>query len=99
MGTRFAVFGLVLIGLLACSFLSLRSGESSVLEIFLWLGALLVACAVALWPFAGRDQRAELKLERPSWADRVEFHDGPPVPRTAASPRGTSLHLPGRRDG
>jgi len=92
MGTRFAIFGLAVAGILACAFVSLRTGQSSVLEIFFWLGALLVTCAVALWPFAGRDQRAELKLERPSWADRVEFREGPPVPRTAASPRGTSPH-------
>jgi hypothetical protein len=96
---RFAVFGLIVAGILACAFFSLRSGQSSVLEIFLWLGALLVTCAVALWPFAGRDQRAELKLERPSWADRVEFRESPPVPRTAASLRGGPPHTRTTRDG
>ena len=92
MNTRFIVFGLILVAILACAFVSLRSEQSGVLDIFLWLGLLLVTCAVALWPSAGRDQRAELKLERPSWADRVEFREGPSVPRTAASPRGVSTH-------
>jgi hypothetical protein len=88
MGARFAVFGLILAAILACAFASLHAGQSSVLEIFLWLGLILVTCAVALWPFAGRDQRAELRLERPSWADRIDFREPPPVPRSAAASRG-----------
>ena len=62
MGMRFVVFGLILAAILASAFVSLQSGQSSVLEIFFWLGAILVTCGVALWPFAGRDQRAELEL-------------------------------------
>ena len=91
MGARFAVFGLVLAGILACAFTSLQSGQSSVLEILFWLGLILVASAVALWPFAGRDQRAELKLERLSWADRIEFKEPPSAPRSAVSGRGSPI--------
>ena len=90
MSTRFAVFGLVLAGILASAFFSLQSGQPSLLEVFAWLGVILVVCAVALWPFAGRDQRAELELERLSWADHIEFREPPAVPRTAASARGAS---------
>jgi hypothetical protein len=88
MSTRFAVFGLVLAGIVAGACVSLQSGTPSLLEVFAWLGVILVVCAVALWPFAGRDQRAELKLERISWADHIEFREPPAVPRTAASARG-----------
>jgi hypothetical protein len=88
MSTRFAVFGLVLVGIIASAFFSLQSGQPSLLEVFAWLGVILVVCAVALWPFAGRDQRAELELERLSWADHIEFREPPAVPRTAASARG-----------
>lgn len=91
MGMRFVVFGLILAGILASAFVSLQSGQSSVLEVFFWLGLILVTCAVALWPFAGRDQRAELALERPSWADRVDFREPPAVPRVAASGRGAPV--------
>jgi hypothetical protein len=88
MGMRFVVFGLILACILASAFFSLQSGQSSVLEIFFWLGAILVTCGVALWPFAGRDQRAELELERQTWADNIEFRETPAVPRTAMSGRG-----------
>lgn len=88
MGMRFVVFGLILAAILASAFVSLQSGQSGVLEIFFWLGAILVTCAVALWPFAGRDQRAELELERQTWADNIEFREPPAVPRTDMSGRG-----------
>jgi hypothetical protein len=88
MGTRFWVFGLVLACILASAFVSLRAGESTVLELFGWLALVLVTCAIGLWPFAGRDQRAELELERQTWADNIEFRETPAVPRTAMSGRG-----------
>lgn len=91
MGMRFVVFGLLLAAILGSAFVSLQSGQSSVLEIFFWLGAILVTCAVALWPFAGRDQRAELELERLSWADHIEFREPPAVPRVAAPDRGAPV--------
>lgn len=91
MGARFVIFGLVLAGIVASAFVSLRTGQSGVLEIFVWLALILVTCAVALWPFAGRDQRAELKLERLSWADRIEFREHSSVPRTAAPGRGAPV--------
>jgi hypothetical protein len=91
MSTRFAVFALVLAGIIAGAYVSLQSGQPSLLEVFFWLGVMLVVCAVALWPFAGRDQRAELKLERISWADHIEFREPPAVPRTAASARGVPV--------
>jgi hypothetical protein len=91
MGTRFWVFGLVLACILASAFVSLRAGESTVLELFGWLALVLVTCAIGLWPFAGRDQRAELKLERPTWADRVEFREPRAVPRSGVSERGAPV--------
>ena len=42
MSTRFAVFGLVLAGILASAFVSLQSGQPSLLEVFFWLGVILV---------------------------------------------------------
>lgn len=91
MGTRFWVFGLVLVGIVASALVSLRAGESSMLELLGWLALVLVTCAIGLWPFAGRDQRAELKLERSSWADRVEFREPRAVPRNGVSERGASV--------
>ncbi|MBX9590491.1 MAG: hypothetical protein K2X43_14385 [Hyphomonadaceae bacterium] len=99
MGMRFVIFGLVLAGILASAFVSLRSAETGVLAVFFWLAVILVACAVALWPFAGRDQRAELKLERPSWADRIEFREPPAVPRSAVSGRTSPLDSRTSRSG
>ena len=99
MSTRFAVFGLVLAGILASAFASLQSGQSSLLEVFFWLGVILIVCAIALWPFAGRDQRAELELERLSWADHIEFREPPGVPRTAASARGAPVDSRTSRSG
>lgn len=91
MSARFAGFGLALAGIMACAFASLQSGQSSILEIFFWLALILVACAVALWPFAGRDQRAELKLERASWADRIDFQEPPAASRSTVSARGAPV--------
>ncbi len=85
---RFVVFGLILVGIVASAYVSLQAGQSSVLQVFFWLGLILVTCAVALWPFAGRDQRVELELERQTWADNIEFRETPAVPRTAMSGRG-----------
>ena len=99
MGARFAVFGLALAGILACAFTSLQSGQSSVLEIFFWLALILVACALALWPFAGRDQRAELMLERSSWADRIDFKEPAAAPRSSAGGRNTPVETPVSRAG
>lgn len=89
MSARFWISAVVLAGVAAGAFFSLRSGESSLINLFVWLGLLLVTCAVALWPAAGRDERAELKLDRTSWADRVEFREPRAVPRSGASERGT----------
>jgi hypothetical protein len=91
MDGRFITFGLALAAILACAVASLQTGESSVLEVVFWLGLILVTCAAMLWPFAGRDQRAELRLERPSWADRIDFTEPPAAPRSALSARGTPV--------
>jgi hypothetical protein len=37
---------------------------------------MLAVSALALWPSTGRDQRAELELERRGWGDRIEFPKG-----------------------
>jgi hypothetical protein len=55
---------------------SLQSETASALDLFFWLLAMLVVSALALWPSTGRDQRAELELERRGWADRIEFDKG-----------------------
>jgi hypothetical protein len=69
--TVFLGTALALILVLACP--SLRSESASAFELFFWLLAILVVSGVALWPSTARDQRAELRLERPGWADRIEF--------------------------
>ena len=98
MGMRFVVFGLILAAILASAFDQSAVGPvERVLEIFFWLGAILVTCGVALWPFAGRDQRAELELERQTWAERQRVqgaarsashrHVGPRRPRKSRTIR------------
>ena len=85
--------------MLMCAVFNLRPGETGVFEIFLWLLFLLVACGVALWPSTGRDQRAELALERLSWADRVEFGEPTEGGRSAAPLRGMPRSAPTSRVG
>ena len=85
MGKRYLFLGgaLALILVLACS--SLRSEAASALDLFFWLFLLLAVSGLALWPSTGRDQRAELRLERRGWADRIEF-DGSKVAGGTAPP-------------
>lgn len=91
MSARFWISSVFLVGVVVGAFVSLRAGEPGLIDIFVWLGLILVACAVALWPIAGRDERAELKLDRTSWADRVEFREPRAVPRSGASERGSPV--------
>ncbi len=87
MGKRFLALAaaLGLIVLLAAS--SLQSETATVLHVFFWLFLVLVVTGVALWPSTGRDQRAELRLERAGWADRIEFEKSAPgKPRAALPP-------------
>ena len=82
MGKRSLFLGAALALLVVLAWPSLRSETASALDIFFWLFAMLVVSALALWPSTGRDQRAELELERRGWADRIEFRkgDGPGGP-------------------
>jgi hypothetical protein len=82
MGKRSLFLGTALILIVVLAWPSLQSETASALDIFYWLFAMLVVSALALWPSTGRDQRAELELERRGWGDRIEFPkgDGPGAP-------------------
>ena len=73
MGKRSLFLAAALILIVVLAWPSLRSETASGLDIFFWLFVMLVVSALALWPSTGRDQRAELELERRGWADRIEF--------------------------
>ena len=82
MGKRTVFLSAALVLIVVLAWPSLRSESASALDIFFWLFVMLVVSALALWPSTGRDQRAELRLERRGWADRIEFRkgDGPGGP-------------------
>ncbi len=89
MGKRYVFLGAALPLMLLLAWPSLRSETASALDLFVWLLVMLVVSGLALWPSTGRDQRAELRLERRGWADRIEFRDSGPAPSSdAASPAG-----------
>jgi hypothetical protein len=73
MGKRTVFLGAALTLIVVLAWPSLRSETASALDLFFWLFVILVVSALALWPSTGRDQRAELRLERRGWADRIEF--------------------------
>ena len=76
MNKRFLMLGIVLGLVLMVAVSSLRAETASILDVFFWLLLLLVVSGLALWPSTGRDQKAELSLERRGWADRIEFERG-----------------------
>jgi len=51
--------------------------DLSVIDAFFGLLILLAVSAAAIWPRSGRGERAELKLERLGWADRVHLPAAP----------------------
>jgi hypothetical protein len=75
MGKQHVFLGAAVALVVVLAWPSLRSETASALDLFFWLFALLAMVAVVLWPRAGRDQRAELKLERRGWADRIDFRE------------------------
>ena len=87
MGKRYWFLGAALALILVLAYPSLRSETASALDLFFWLFLMLVVSGLALWPSSGRDQQAELGLERRGWADRIEFVDGSkPAGGTSAPP-------------
>jgi|GEM_PF-5790344 len=85
MGKRFGMLGVALAILATLALPTLRADTSSALDVIFWLFLMLLVSGLALWPSTGRDQRAELALERRGWADRIEFGgdepaDAPPPP-------------------
>jgi hypothetical protein len=76
MSKRFLMLGIVLGLVLMVAASSLRAETASIFDVFFWLLVLLVVSGLALWPSTGRDQKAELSLERRGWADRIEFGRG-----------------------
>ncbi|MEO1207001.1 MAG: hypothetical protein AAFV45_11775 [Pseudomonadota bacterium] len=46
---------------------------SSMTEVFVGLGLLLIVCVVSLWPNEGRADRAERAANKTDWADRVDI--------------------------
>jgi hypothetical protein len=87
MSKRFLLLGIVLGLLVMLAGSNLRDEASSVFDVFFWLMLLLVVAGLALWPSSGRDQKAELGLERRGWADRIEFERGPKPGGSSASAR------------
>ena len=83
--TVFLCAALVLI--LTVAYPSLQAEDASALDLFVWLGVMLAVSVLALWPSTGRDQRAELKLERRGWADRIEFEPAQDSDRAAHTGR------------
>jgi hypothetical protein len=73
MGKRSLFLAAALVLIVVLAWPSLRAETASALDLLYWLLAMLAVSALALWPSTGRDQRAELALERRGWADRIEF--------------------------
>ncbi|MEO1542507.1 MAG: hypothetical protein AAFR75_00575 [Pseudomonadota bacterium] len=46
---------------------------SSMVEVFVGLGLLLIVCVVSLWPNEGRADRAERQANKSGWADRLDI--------------------------
>ena len=87
MGKRYLFLVAALTLMLVLAWPSLSAETASALDLFFWLLVMLVVSGLALWPSTGRDQRAELELERRGWADRIQFRDTGKTPATgAASP-------------
>jgi hypothetical protein len=85
MGRRFLGLAAAL-GLILLAAFNLQSETATILHVFFWLFLVLVVSGVTLWPSTGRDQRAELRLERPSWADRIDFKAGTTGTRPSPAP-------------
>ena len=73
MGKRTLLLGAAIGLILVLAWPSLQSETATAFDLFFWLLAMLVASGILLWPSTGRDQKAELRLERANWADRIEF--------------------------
>ena len=86
MGKRGLFLGAALVLIVVLAWPSLRSETASALDLFYWLLAMLAVSALALWPSTGRDQRAELALERRGWADRIEFGRNADEDRSTPTP-------------
>jgi hypothetical protein len=89
MGKRTLFLGAALALILVLAWPSLRSETASAFDLFFWLFVMLVVSGLALWPSTGRDQRAELRLERRGWADRIEFGDGGKAARSTTARPGS----------
>ena len=76
MGKRTLFLGAALALIVVLAWPSLRSESASAFDLFFWLFVMLVVSGLTLWPSTGRDQQAELRLERRGWADRIEFGQG-----------------------
>jgi hypothetical protein len=88
-GKRLCVIVITLGLILWSAFTSLQAEEATIFQVFFWLLLVLAASGVALWPAANVDQRAELKLERLGWADRIEFAQSTKPSAAAADQRPT----------
>jgi hypothetical protein len=93
-GKRYVFLLAALAVMLAAAWPNLTAETASALDLFFWLAVMLVIAGMALWPSSGREQRAELALERRGWADRVEFggasrtaRDPTPAPNKRATAR------------
>lgn len=97
MGKRLIFLGLALPLILLSAHASLTADTATIFDVFFWLFLLLVVAGVALWPSTGRDQKAELELERRGWADRVEIVPPSTTPRTPPDRHTRQVHDLARR--
>jgi hypothetical protein len=86
MGKRTLFLGAAIAFILVLAWPSLRSETASAFDLFFWLLAVLAVSGLALWPATGRDQHAELRLERRGWADRIEFGNDRSAAHNTAQP-------------
>ena len=92
MGRQLLIILAVTAALASVVFGNIGTEDFTVFHVFLGLLALLVVSSAVLWPRAGRDQRAELEMERPGWADRVKIPQNGEFKAQAASGAGRSKH-------
>jgi hypothetical protein len=82
MSKRFILMAVTLGLILWAAIHNLQAEEATIFHVFFWLFLVLVVAGVALWPTTGREQQAELKLERMGWADRIDFAAAKGAPAT-----------------
>ncbi len=73
MGLRFKLLAALYVVLILAGHDKEFALSGSVLDVFIWLGALLVLSVVALWPNTARTDRVDREIDGRSWADRIDI--------------------------